>query len=192
MKTKNRPVEERSSVVPATAAKEPSGSAAAKKVVSRGPPKLALEGTKWCIENQDGNKSIVIENTETRQTVYIYRCNNSVIQIKGKVNSIAVDDCLKTAVVFENALSSIEVVNCKSLEVQVTGKVPTVAIDKTSGIQVYFPDANVETEIVSSKSDSMNILFPGPDKELVELPVPEQYKTHIKNFKLHTETVAHV
>ncbi len=41
-------------------------------------------------ENQVGNKNIVIEDPEVRQTVYIYKCQDSVVQIKGKVNAITI------------------------------------------------------------------------------------------------------
>jgi len=190
-KTKNRT--DKSSVVPATAIKEkPVTTSTGAKTTPTKPPKLALEGNKWCIENQIGNKNIVISDTELKQTIYIYRCQNSTIQVKGKVNSISMDDCKKVAVVFENLLASFEVVNCSGLEVQVTGKVPSFAIDKTSGCQLYLSKESLNVEIVSSKSSEMNVSFADANDELVEYPIPEQYKTVVKNYKLHTETVQHV
>ena len=54
----------------------------APKAKKAGPPKLALEGNKWVIENQVGNKSIVISETEPKHTVYIYKCTNSVVVVK--------------------------------------------------------------------------------------------------------------
>jgi len=42
-------------------------------------------------EFQQGNQQLVIENPEPRHTVYIYKCENSVVQIKGgKVNAITI------------------------------------------------------------------------------------------------------
>jgi len=150
-----------------------------------------LEGNKWVVEYQNGNKSIVIEDTEPKHTVYIYRCINSTVQIKGKVNTITVDECKKTGVVFENAIAQCEVVNSTSVEVQVTGKVPAFAIDKTSGCQLYLSAASLDTEIVTSKSSEMNVLIPSGD-DVVELPIPEQYRSLIKNGKLVTEISSHV
>lgn len=160
MKTKN--FTNKSSVVPASSAppKETTHTAGG-KVAAKKPPKFQLDGNKWSVENQENNREIVIAETETKHVVYIYGCSNSTIQIKGKVNSIAVDNCKRTAVVFESAVSGVEVVNCTSLEVQITGKVPSVAIDKTSGIQVYLSKDSIEAEIVTSKSSEMNILLPG-------------------------------
>jgi len=158
-----------------------------------GPPKFELDGQKWKIENQVGNREIVIENPETRHTVYIYKCQDSVIQIKGKVNSIMLDSCKKVGLVFENAISVVEVVNCSSVQVQITGKVPSVAIDKTSGCQVFLSAEGLGAEIVTSKSDEMNVVLPPltPNDDITELPVPEQFRTLVKDRKLVTEAVQH-
>jgi adenylyl cyclase-associated protein len=39
-------------------------------------------------EYQVGNKSLVIEDTNIKQAVYIFKCQDSTVQVKGKVNSI--------------------------------------------------------------------------------------------------------
>jgi len=194
MKTKNRDPNERSAVVPAEIApKSTSSSSSAAKPAATKPPKFALEGNKWAIEWQNGNKSIVIEDTEAKQTVYIYKCKDTVVQIKGKVNSIALDDCQKTAVVFETVVSQVEMVNCKSIDIQVTGKVPSIAVDKTSGAQLYLSANSLDVEIVTSKSDSLNVVIPDDKSpgDIIELPVPEQYKTVVRGNKLVTDTVKH-
>jgi len=124
--------------------------------------------------------------------VYIFGCVNTTVQVKGKVTAITIDGCKRTGVVFENAISGVEVVNSTGLEIQVLGKVPSVAIDKSSGIQLFLSKHALEAEIVTSKSSEMNILLPGDgDADLVELPIPEQYKTVVKGNKLVTECVHH-
>lgn len=194
-KTKNRPESERSSVV---AAKEVKTTAAPKYAQGKNetvkPPKFALEGAKWAIENQIDNRSIVIEETEAKQTCYLFKCKNTTVQIKGKINAVVMDSCTKTAVVFESLVASCDIVNCNSVEVQVTGKVPSISVDKTSGAQIYLGKDALDTEIFSSKSDQMNVLIPGDsaDADLVELALPEQYKTIIKNGKQITEPNSHV
>jgi len=191
MKTKN--FTNKSSVVPAGALKEKETGSGKKEVVTK-PPKLSLEGNKWAVEWQVNNKNIVISETEAKQTVYIYKCKGSTIQVKGKVNAITIDDCQKTAVVFENCIASLEVVNSASIEIQVIGKVPSFAIDKTSGCQIYLSKDSMGAEIVTSKSSEMNVLIPGrnPDDDLVEMAIPEQFKTVVVDGKLVTDHVAHV
>lgn len=118
MKTKNQP--NRSSVVPANIEKKSTTTTTTTKAAASektGPAKCELvDDKKWVVQYQNGNKEIVIDKTELRHTVYIYKCVDSVIQIKGKVNSICLDGCKKTGLVFENAVAVIEVVNCQSVD----------------------------------------------------------------------------
>ena len=58
------------------------------------------------------------------------------VQVQGKVNTITLDECSKTGLVFQDLLASCEVVNCSSVQVQATGTVHTLAIDKSDGVQV--------------------------------------------------------
>jgi len=189
MKTKNLPADQKSSVVKAI---EPKGGREDKDKPKK-PAKFSLEGNKWVVENQSGNRDIVISETEPKQTVYIFGCVNSTIQVKGKVNAITVDGCKKTAVVFENAIATFEVVNSSGVEVQITGKVPSVFVDKTDGIQLYFSKEMLNSEIIASKSSAVNVHIPSAKEgdDPIELPVPEQFKTTIVGGKLHTQSVEH-
>lgn len=192
MKNKNRT--DISSVVPASASAPKETKAPSKNAAPAKPPKLQLDGLKWNIENQVNNREIVISETEPKQTCYIYKCKNSVIQIKGKINAIVLDSCDKTAVVFENLVSTCDVVNCNSVEVQALGKVPSISIDKTSGCQVHLSKEAIDTEIYTSKSSEMNVSIPNrkEDDDPIEIAVPEQYRTVVKDFKLVTECSSHV
>jgi len=142
-------------------------------------PVFELQGKKWVVEFQEGNSSIAIESEGTQQTVYIYKCNNSTVQIKGKVSAITMDSCKKCAVVFEDCVAAFEVINCQSMQAQTTGKVQTISIDKTDGAQVYLSEACIGADIITAKSSEMNIMVPNKDDEgqFLELAVPEQFKT---------------
>ncbi|XP_014662087.1 PREDICTED: adenylyl cyclase-associated protein 1-like [Priapulus caudatus] len=152
------------------------------------PPVFELEGKKWMIENQKDNSNLVVDKTELKQVVYVYNCTNCTVQVKGKVNSITLDKCKKVGLVFENALSSAEVVNCQRTQLQVTGKVPTIVIDKTDGVQIYLSKESMDVEIVSAKSSEMNISIPQDDGEYNEYAIPEQYKTIWNGKQLVTGT----
>lgn len=41
-------------------------------------------------ENQEGAQGLVISDTELKQVVYAFKCNNSTLQVKGKLNSITI------------------------------------------------------------------------------------------------------
>ena len=113
------------------------GAKSTKKVVK--PPVCELRGKKWCIENQTGMCSLEADKCSIKHTVYIYNCTGSTIQVQGKVNTITVDKCTKTNVVFTDVMGGCELVNCKQTKVQANGKCPTVAIDKTGTfIEIIF------------------------------------------------------
>ncbi|NXG74931.1 CAP2 protein, partial [Baryphthengus martii] len=149
-------------------------------------PVLELEGKKWRVEYQEDKNDLVINNTELKQVAYIFKCNKSTLQIKGKINSITIDNCKKFGLVFDNVVGIVEVINSRDIQIQVMGKVPTISINKTEGCHVYFSEESLDCEIVSAKSSEMNILIP-QDGDYKEFPVPEQFKTAWDGSKLVTE-----
>ncbi|NWW06693.1 CAP2 protein, partial [Oreocharis arfaki] len=149
-------------------------------------PVLELEGKKWRVEYQEDKNDLVIDNTELKQVAYIFNCNKSTLQIKGKVNSITIDNCKKFGLVFDNVVGIVEVINSRDIQIQVMGKVPTISINKTEGCHIYLSEESLDCEIVSAKSSEMNILIP-QDGDYKEFPVPEQFKTAWDGSKLVTE-----
>ncbi|XP_055549788.1 adenylyl cyclase-associated protein 1 isoform X2 [Wyeomyia smithii] len=154
------------------------------------PPSFTRDGKKWLIEYQKGNSNLVVENAEMNNVVYMFRCENSTLQIKGKINSVVMDSCKKCSLVFDSLVASAEFVNCQSMQMQVLGKVPTISIDKTDGCQMYLSADSLDVEIVSSKSSEMNVMIPkGSSGDYTEQPIPEQFKTTIKGQSLATTFV---
>lgn len=148
---------------------------------------MSYRTKKWIVEYQEGNNNIVIDDTNMKQTVYVYQCKNSAIMVKGKVNSIILDSCKKVGIAFDDVVASLEFINCQSVQGQVIGKMPTVSIDKTDGCLIYLSKDALNTEIVTAKSSEMNILVPVGDGDYKEFPLPEQFKTTWKNDKFVTE-----
>ncbi|XP_030645158.1 adenylyl cyclase-associated protein 1 [Chanos chanos] len=168
---------------PFSSPKQPATAAAPARKL---PPVLELDGKKWKVENHEGVQNLVISDTELKQVVYAYKCSNSTLQVKGKLNSITVDNCKKMGLVFDDVVGIVEVINCKDVKIQVTGKVPTISINKTDGCHVYLSEGSLSCEIVSAKSSEMNVLVPGKDGDYTEIPVPEQFKTVWDGRKLVT------
>ncbi|XP_053718651.1 adenylyl cyclase-associated protein 2 [Synchiropus splendidus] len=166
--------------------KKPGSASSAKAAAQKKPPLLELEGKKWRVENFEKSCDLLIEETELKQVVYVFRCSDSTLQVKGKVNSIIVDDCKKLALVFENVVGIVEIINSQSIQIQVMGTVPTISINKTEGCQVYLSKDSLSCDIVSAKSSEMNIMIP-EDDDYREFPVPEQFKTVWDGSKLVTE-----
>ncbi|KAF9177470.1 hypothetical protein BGZ50_008746 [Haplosporangium sp. Z 11] len=160
------------------------------------PPKLGLEGNKWIVENFENNNEIILDEVELNQSVYIYGCKNSTVQIKSKVTTIAVDSCTKVGLCLESLISSLDVVNSKSVQVQILGRAPTVSLDKVDSCMVYLSKECLDVEILTSKCSAVNILTPdsteeGAEGDFVERPVPEQFLTKIVDGKVITTAVEH-
>ncbi|XP_050077282.1 adenylyl cyclase-associated protein 2 isoform X1 [Anopheles maculipalpis] len=154
------------------------------------PPTFTRDGKKWLIEYQKNNPELVVENAEMNNVVYMFRCEGSTLQIKGKINSVVMDSCKKCSLVFDSLVASAEFVNCQSVQMQVLGKVPTISIDKTDGCQMYLSADSLDVEIVSSKSSEMNVMIPkGSSGDYTEQPIPEQFKTVVKGSSLNTTCV---
>lgn len=189
MKTKNR--SDRSGVV---SLPEKEGRAATPAFSKAGPPKLELQmGRKWMVENQIGRNNLVIDDCDAKQTVYIYGCKNSVLQIQGKVNNITVDKCTKMGVVFKDVVAAFEIVNCSGVEVQCQGSAPTISVDNTSGCQLYLGKDSLGASITTAKSSEINVMVPGsdPNGDWVEHPLPQQYIHTYKDDQFITTPVSH-
>ncbi|KAF5925079.1 hypothetical protein HPG69_008756 [Diceros bicornis minor] len=143
-------------------------------------PVFELEGKKWRVEYQEDRSDLVIPQTELRQVAYIFNCNKSTLQMKGKINSIIIDNCKKFGLVFDNVVGIVEVINSKDIHMQVMGKVPTISINKTEGCHIYLSEDALDCEIVSAKSSEMNILIPqdGDYRLINQLP---SYELHLQN-----------
>mmetsp|Transcript_1435 Transcript_1435/g.1886 ORF Transcript_1435/g.1886 Transcript_1435/m.1886 type:complete len:471 (-) Transcript_1435:417-1829(-) len=153
-----------------------------KQTVTKGPPLMEFQsrGMKWIVENQTKENGVITITMDPKEgvkhTVYICTCYEATIDIKGKCKSVAVDSCQKCNVLFDSAISSLEVVNCRSMKCQTRGTVPSVAIDKTDGILTYLSPETIDiTQFVTSKSSDMQISFPNKAGDMVEAPIPEQF-----------------
>lgn len=159
-----------------------------------GPPKFELQmGRKWVVENQIGKRDLLIDQCDSKQTVYIFGCKDSVLQIKGKVNNITVDKCTKMGVVFTDVVAACEIVNCNSVEVQCQGTAPTISVDNSAGCQLYLSKDSLGASITTAKSSEINVLIPasGPDNDLVEHALPQQYIHSYKDGQFLTTPVSH-
>lgn len=149
---------------PSTAAKSVS-----RTEQSQRPPKFELEGKKWMIEYQVGQKDLVVKDTEMSQSVNVYKCKDSLIIVKGKVNSITVDSCTKTSLVFDDIVSVVEFVNCQNVQAQSMGCVPTINVEKTDVVEIYLNDKSMSAEIVTAKSSSVNVSVPDGTGDFVSI-----------------------
>ncbi|KAI9503937.1 CAP, adenylate cyclase-associated protein 1, isoform CRA_b [Coemansia spiralis] len=200
-KTHKNPDLRASSVVKASsscdeASDKPGSQAKTGNTPQQRPPRMELQGTKWVVENYS-TEHLKIDAMETKQTVYMYNCKGTTLEVNGKLNSIAIDGCQKCGVVFDSLVAQCEIVNCKSVQVQARETVPSVQIDRTDGAHVFLSEsARDSTLITTAKASEVNISYPFETQDIeednfIEQPVPEQLQTIVKNGKLVTTILEH-
>ena len=107
LKAQSGPV--RSGLKPFSAPK-PGVSPSPKPTTKKEPAILELQGKKWRVENQENVSNLVIDDTELKQVAYIFKCVNTTLQIKGKSNSITVDNCKKLGLVLDEVVGIVEII----------------------------------------------------------------------------------
>ncbi|KAK4861909.1 hypothetical protein LT330_003047 [Penicillium expansum] len=161
---------------------------------ARKPPRKELEGSKWLIENFDAPGEIIEIPAQQNQSILITRCNKTIIKVSNKANAIAIDNCVGLSLIVDSLVSSLDIIKCPKFAVQIDGTVPTLLMDQVDGATVYLGPQSLNTEIFTSKSSAININLPPPegtDEDTKECPLPEQFKSYIKNGVLVSEIVEH-
>ena len=103
-------------------------------------------------------------------------------------------NCTKTSILVENVISSVSVTNSPSFQLQITGSAPTIQLDSTDSGHIFLSKECLGVEITTAKCSSININLPVAGEEegvFDEQPVPEMFKTVIKDGKLVTTAVEH-
>jgi len=177
---------------PAPAAKAPAAATPAAAAAAKKEPSTQLNNNKWIIEHYENKTDLVIE-AETKQTIYIFKCKGSLVTVKGKCATICMDDCTKTGVIFDTAIAALELVNCKSVKAQCNENVPSIQIDNTQGATLFIPKTSLAAEIYSSKSTEININVPDDNEgDMIETPIPSQFISKLVGDEWKTDAVAHV
>lgn len=174
--------------------KKPAALSNKKEAAPKRPPRKELQDNKWFIENIEGDSSIVIE-ADISHAIFIDRCVNSTVQIKGKANAVTINSSTGCGVLIDTLVSGVDVIKCKKFGVQVTGKVNTISIDQSDGGQIYLSKESINMEIYTSQSTSLNIEVPkevNGELDYDEVPVPEQLLHKVgPNGKLVSSIVEH-
>ncbi|GMF02905.1 unnamed protein product [[Candida] boidinii] len=143
------------------------------------------------ISNFENVQDMITIEGEMHQSVFISGCSSCVIQIKGKVTTISINDCKKIGVVVDSTISGVDVIRSKSFEIQVVEVVPNISIDQSDSGSIYLSSKSLATEIYTSCTTSLNVNIPDGD-DMKELPAPEQFKLTISDKgKLVSSVVEH-
>lgn len=139
-------------------------------------PKKELVGNKWFVMDYNNEpQPVVIEGASLGESVFVGKCINTIVQVKGKVNSITFNECKGSSLVMDSCVAAVDFIKCEKFGLQVDGYCPMITTDKCEGGSIYLSKDSVNAELSTSCSTALNINLPiGEDDEYVEFPVPEQ------------------
>eukprot|EP00758_Cryptobia_borreli_P002942 Tbor_TRINITY_DN3408_c0_g1::TRINITY_DN3408_c0_g1_i1::g.3746::m.3746/K17261/CAP1_2, SRV2; adenylyl cyclase-associated protein len=159
-----------------------------------------IDDKKWIVEYcGDGDsverKEVIIENPNMRHAVFINRCNNCIVKIDGKVNSVQIVESLNVQLQLPDTVGPIEVTRSETIEILILNVCPQVIASKVKGLTIHLAGSR-DTEMVTSCTTNVNLTYAvvddDGDKDTVEVSIPEQFKSHIsKQNKIATEIVVH-
>lgn len=88
-----------------------------------------------------------------------------------------------------------DVIKSPKFALQIDGVVPTVLLDQVDGANIHLNQESLGTEVLSSKCSSINITLPpneeAGEEDYKECPLPEQFRTYIKDGAVVNEIVDH-
>ena len=151
-----------------------------------------LVGNKWFIENYDNEADPIVVDVNKDESIFIGNCSNTLIQLKGKVNAVSMNESDSTSIVLDSSISGLEIIKCSKFGIQVEQSLPQITIDKSDGGNVYLSKDSLHTELLTSSSTAININLPiGEDGDFVEFPIPEQLKHCFANGKMESKVFEH-
>lgn len=157
------------------------------------PPRKELVGNKWFVEHFENipAEPIVIEGKQD-ESIFVGNCTNVLIQVKGKVNLITVNQSDSINVVLDSCISGLELIKCNKFGAQVEQSLPQITLDKCDGGNIFLSGSSMNTEIYTTCTTAINVNLPvGDDGDFVEFPVPEQMVHNFNNNKLNTSIYEH-
>jgi hypothetical protein len=131
---------------------------------------------------------------ENHQCVYVYKCENAFVEVKGKVNSVQVVACKKVDIMFTSVIASVDVTNSSGVQLQTSGNMPCAFVEKSHDVMVFLSKEAMETtSITTCASTGVNVTMPpkAEGEDPVEGALPEQYITKIVGGKLVTVPTEH-
>ncbi|CAI1679699.1 hypothetical protein SEUBUCD646_0N01840 [Saccharomyces eubayanus] len=156
------------------------------------PPRRELVGNKWFIENYENDTESLVIEANRDESIFIGKCSQVLVQIKGKVNAISLSETESCSVVLDSSISGMDIIKSNKFGIQVNHSVPQISIDKSDGGNIYLSKESLNTEIYTSCSTAINVNLPiGEDDDYVEFPIPEQMKHNFADGKFKSAVFEH-
>ncbi|GAV55613.1 hypothetical protein ZYGR_0AV02450 [Zygosaccharomyces rouxii] len=156
------------------------------------PPRKELVGNKWFVENYENHTDPIVIEGKHDESIFIGNCNSVLVQIKGKVNAITINQSDSANVVLDSCISGLELIKCNKFGAQVEQSLPQITLDKCDGGNIFLSAESMNASLYTSSTTAVNVNLPvGEDGDFVEFPVPEQLVHTFGNGKINTTIYEH-
>lgn len=97
------------------------------------------------------------------------------IKIEGKFKNLTISNCHQCGIVFDNCITTVEVIGSKRCQIQALECAGSYIVDKCDRSQLFFAESSVEDKVVvySAQSTSTNCCYT-EGEEQVEHAIPDQ------------------
>merc|ERR1712086_1036875 len=114
------------------------------------------------------------------------------IKIEGKVKNITISNCHQCGIVFDNCITTVEVIGSKRCQIQAIEVAGSYVVDKCDRTQLFLAETSVADKVVvySAQSTSTNVYQSTPDGEdQEEHAIPDQIMSTFKKATAPTHAV---
>ena len=139
-----------------------------------------------------GEETITIEGdaVTTGTTFNFFNCEKTTIIIKGKFKNIVMSRCKKVNLVFDELLSTCELLRCENMKIQINKSCPSLLCEISNMVVVNLnEESRKKIEVTTTASQCISLIFPrtpgsfDPNDEnenhIITGCIPESFKTHI-------------
>lgn len=163
-------------------------------------PLRELRNKIWSVENY-GAEEVVFgeEEVEKNHRFSIVNCQGTTIRINAKCNVVMIEGSKKVSLYIDKIMNSVDIVNCQVVGVFGGTQMGMVNVESSKEIKVNLNNATRGCKVQTCCSRSVFVRFPktgvsdedalADPKNILSIPIGEQYETVIKGDEIHTEVL---
>lgn len=113
----------------------------------------------WLCEFQgETNKKIEYDCKTEKTNCLIFSCVKMSVSIKGRPETVRIENCENVSVTLEEVLTSVEVIGCRNVEITCLGSIPTLTGNSTNGCMIVLNEKNSQdVQVVALASTKIHV-----------------------------------
>ena len=136
---------------------------------------VTRERVRWVASGyRDSEVNFEEDDTNSKQSITITDCIDTIVNIRGALGQVVVENCQGVGLVVESLGSGVVVINSKRIEVQANGTVCSVEVENSDNVRLYVLGEKPAT-IFTSRSSEVILIIPNSESNgQSEVTLPER------------------